>query len=107
MMRECEWTSIKSNLELKSPFSKFFLHENITESEILTEVMKKEWFGLLSVDIFTPDDVKNRFRNINFGTLFEKLSVTEDMLSDFQKNLCFDLKRKFPLKPQLSGFDIT
>ena len=103
LIRGCEWDEISSKIELRSPFSKFFLKENIFASEILTAVNDGDWFGLLSVDIFTPDEVKRRFREINFGTLFEKLKVTEDMLSQAQKDHCNAGNVKFPLHPQLFG----
>lgn len=63
--------------------------------------MDDKWFGLCCLDIFTPDHLKNRYKQINFGTLFEKLSVTENMLSEIQKTHCYTDKLKFPLNPQL------
>ena len=89
------------SIDNRSPFSDFFLHENIKMHEILTSIMNKRWFGLCCIDIVTPESVKSRYKKLNFGTIFEKLEVTEDMLSDVQKAQCLNSGMKFPLHPQL------
>ena len=101
MIRECEFETLDISFDSKSPFSIFFLQKNINYSEILNAVYYDDWFGLLSIDIRTPDSVKKRFNKINFGTLFDKIVVKEDMLSDMQKKYCKSGNMKFPLQPQL------
>ena len=101
MIRECDWEMKDYCLDIRSPFSKFFLRENIESVDIITAVHEGSWFGILSVDIFTPENVAKRFRDINFGTIFEKLSVEKDMLSKVQQEHCKVKNKSFPLNPQL------
>lgn len=54
-IRECEWKQQNKNLNLGSPFSRFFLQNNITKDAILNAVHNDSWFGLLQVDIYTPE----------------------------------------------------
>ena len=105
LIRECDWDQMTVD-EHKSPFSRFFLKNNIQTNQILSAVMNNSWFGILSIDIFTPKDLEERFRLLNFGTLFDKLSVTKDMLSQFQIDSCLESGMKFPLNPQLSRFKL-
>lgn len=104
MIRECDWSAISSSIDNRSPFSKFFLDENIQFADILSAIFYDQWFGIISVNIHTPESVKERFQRINFGTLFEKLSITEDMLGESQRSHCYNTGLKFPLDPQLQGF---
>ena len=62
--------------------------------------------GNWALDTLTPKDLEERFRRLNFGTLFDKLSVTKDMLSQFQIDSCLESGMKFPLNLQLSRFKL-
>ena len=104
MIRGCEWEAIKLTVQPRSPFSVFFLDDNIRSCDILSSILNDKWFGIISVDLHTPDVLKERYRKINFGTIFEKLAVDEDMLSKTQKLHCHKSGLKFPLDPQLVGF---
>ena len=54
-IRGCEWNQQNKNLNIESPFSRFFLQNNITKDAILNAVYNDSWFGLLQVDIYTPE----------------------------------------------------
>ena len=102
MIRECQWNTLKKQTSWKSPFSKFFLNDKITSDDILSAVFRDEWFGLLEVDITTPENVRQKFRDMNFGTIFDKIRVTETMVNDEIRSELLKNGRKFPLEPQLS-----
>ena len=100
VMRECQWRQLRRNCSWESPFSKFFMSKNIAPGEIISAVERGDFFGLLEIDLTTPEHVRSRFRQINFGTIFNRLAVTEPMLSEKMKN-ALPIK-KFPLAPQLT-----
>jgi len=90
-MRSCEWKTIRPQL-LKAPgpwesgarslLSKFYYKKFTTEAEILSAVYDGEFFGLLMVDIETPEPLKESFRQLNTGTIFTKIVVNEQMLKE-------------------------
>ena len=108
-MRECVWTE-KRQLGLatnptafkRSPYSAFFYDENITKSKILSGVFDGSFFGLLEVDISSPEEVKQRFKTINFPPIFDRVVVERAHLSQNMASKCDDANIKFPLRPQLS-----
>ena len=102
LMRECIWNRLKRQVKFNSPYSYFFYRKNIREEEILSAVLKDQFFGLLEVDLWTPDWLKAKFNEINFGLIFDKISPTEDMLGTKMKNLAKNYGYKFPLNPQLT-----
>ena len=70
--------------------------------EILSAVKYERWFGILEVDISTPEFLRAKFREINFGTIFDKIQVTESMISEKIRRVLLQQGRKFPLNPQLT-----
>ena len=102
MIRGCQWRKLQKRVTFSSPFSKFFLQKNIRSEAILSAVFHDEWFGLLECDLMTPENVREKFRKINFGTIFEKVRVTENMVNDEIRSSLSSHGRKFPLEPQLT-----
>ena len=102
MIRSCQWKRLKAKWDKTSPYSQFFNQTNIKETEILKAVESERWFGILEVDIETPEKIRSKFREINFGTIFDKIQVTESMVSEEIREVLSNNGRKFPLKPQLT-----
>ena len=101
-IRECQWNRIKSHIKNRSPYSLFFYEKNITTAMILKAVKDDRFFGLLEVDIKTPDWLKKECNRLNFATIFDKISPEKSMLSDSMLKRCEDRGMKFPLNPQLT-----
>ena len=102
MIRECQWRRLEKQVKFSIPFSKFFLQKNIQSEAILTAVYHDEWFGLLECDLTTPENVREKFRAINFGTIFERIRVSENMVNEEIRSALSSHGKKFPLPPQLS-----
>ena len=102
MIRSCQWQKLKNRWDKISPYSEFFNRRNIKTKEILSAVKYERWFGILEVDISTPEFLRAKFREINFGTIFDKIQVTESMISEKIRRVLLQQGRKFPLNPQLS-----
>ena len=69
MMRECKWR--KANVKVTfSPISDFYYKAGIvTEEMILAAVAGGTLFGIIEIDLFTPNDVKKRLQEINFPAM--------------------------------------
>ena len=109
VMRECVWRKkrqlgLKSNPApfTRSPYSSFYYDKDITKAKILKGVCDGTFFGLLEVDIVSPDAVKQRFKEINFPPLFDRIVVDRKHLSQSMLAKCDAAKMKFPTRPQLS-----
>lgn len=102
LMRSCQWKNAKKGIEKKSPYSNFYYTKIITHQMILDSVMSGQFFGLLEVDIFTPEAVKREFEKINFATIFDKITPNREMLSDSMADRCEKYGVKFPLNRQLT-----
>ena len=100
VMRECQWREQRRHVSWKSPFSEFFMARDIAPGQIITAVELGSFFGILEIDITTPEHVRSRFRQINFGTIFNRLAVNKSMLTEDMINAL--PSKKFPLPPQLT-----
>ena len=65
----------------------YYRTDDIEESEILESVYNDEFEGLLLVDLDTPPDLKQSFGALNVGTIFARIDVNSDMISETMKNL--------------------
>lgn len=102
LMRGCIWEKRKNNVVKRSPYSKFFYSALISQQMLIDAVKEEEFFGFLEIDIFTPDNIKEQFRAVNYATIFNKIAATKEMLSPEMISLCEANNVKFPLKPQLT-----
>ena len=102
MIRGCQWNLIKDHLTMKSPYSSFYYNTSITTDMILQAVKNGTFFGLLEVDVSTPMWLQRECNKINFATIFNKITPTEDMLSSSMLARCQKYGTKFPLNPQLT-----
>ena len=108
----CEWKSQRKHIvESDGPWfngptstlSKFYYRKgDITENEILQAVFNKSFYGLIMVDLDTPDILKQSFQKLNCGTIFQRIVVTEKMLNSKMLNICETKKMRFPTSEQLS-----
>ena len=101
-MRECEWYDLIKRESPDYPLPNFFARKNISESEILKSVADGNFYGLIQVDIFSPDPVIDYFNKLNHPPIFNHVEVEESMLSNQTVEFLKQRKKKFPLSRQLT-----
>ena len=101
-MRGCQWKKLSNHVKKRSPYSVFYYTPLISTPMILQAVRNGKFFGLLEVDIYTPNHIKKEFNKINFATIFDKIVPAREMLSENIQQICDNYERKFPLNPQLT-----
>lgn len=99
LIRGCQW---KKPDRLSSPYSQFYYTKEVSTDMILSAVRKDRLFGLIELDITTPSWLQDDFDDINFAPIFNKISVTEDMLSTTTIDRCKAYGVKLPTNPQLT-----
>ena len=106
-MKSCQWK--KFNVpSFKSSIATFFNVAKITEQAILNAVAAGEFYGLIQVDIKSPDDVVNHFLKLNHPPIFQHVQVEYDMVNENFRQVLEAKKCKFPLDKQLTlGFNAT
>ena len=85
-MSECEWNVLRKTAVYSTSLSKFIGQKKITEEDIISAVMKDEFFGILKVRLSTPEDVINKYESLGFPFIFCRKDITEDMLSEKMKS---------------------
>ena len=101
-IRGCQWDKIKETVTKRSPYSLFFYEKVITTSMILSAVENGQFFGLLEVNLVTPNWLQEQCNRINFATIFNKISPTREMLGNKMLEQCDIKGTKFPLNSQLT-----
>lgn len=96
IMRECVWVKMRTHLSYTSKLSKFIGRKKISKEDILGAIETGEFFGICKVRLSTPKHVIEKFKDLNFPFIFDKKSITEDLLGDKMKNLAKSRGRKFP-----------
>ena len=80
----------------KSIHSLFFYSKTITEENILQAIYMGKFYGIVMIDLDTPDVLKKSFQKLNVGTIFSKICVDEEMVLPKMKKICSDNGVKFP-----------
>jgi len=75
---------------------KFQFRKHVDATEIIDSVKDGSFFGLVCVDIKSPDSVTKKFEDLGLPLIFQNLDLTEDHLSPTMKNLAEVNKVKFP-----------
>ena len=86
IIRGCEWAEEKKKIFkqrrfIKSNISPFLGWKHVGEQEILKAVENGSFYGIMCVDIETPDEVVAKYEKLNFPFIFNKVGIDEDMLS--------------------------
>ena len=106
-MKSCQWKEFETP-QFKSSIATFFNAAKITEDDILKSVASGEFYGLIQVDIKSPDCVINHFLQLNHPPIFQHVQVDHDMVNKSFKHILEAKKCKFPLEKQLTlGFNAT
>jgi len=90
----------------RSILSTFYYSRKIKETAILQAVYDNQFFGLVCVDLHTPDELKQSFLTLNTGTIFTKISVDEAMLNPIMIKFGINYPHIYTVvTPGLSGPD--
>ena len=102
-IKGCEWAKLKRTISFKNSISHFFNRKTlIQEDEIFEAVKSGDFFGLIRVDIESPDQVVQKWQKLNFPLIPRHQDIEETMIAP---NLVRDMKQRgmtFPLKRTLT-----
>ena len=102
IMRTYEWNAMKPQLNYNSSISTFFNRKLITEADIMGAVKSGQFFGLIQVDIKSPQNVIDHFIQLNHPPIFKHLEVEETMINETFRTRLTEKKVGFPLDKQLT-----
>ena len=91
----CEWKKTRNNFKFPIHTSVFFNKKRITEDQILQKVKEKKFFGLVKLDLKSPQHVIDKFMKLGFPLIFRHLNVTTDMIHPEYKRIMTEQGRKF------------
>ena len=98
----CEWREEKKKIfqrgdKIASRISCFLGRKHVAEREILEAVEDGRFYGIVCVDIETPDEIVEKYKKINFPLIFKNAEIEEEMLSAEILNEARKRKTKFPV----------
>lgn len=97
----CEWNKIKDNVVIEKPFSFFLERKYVTELELVNGIIENKVFGLIKCDIHSPDDVIQRYMQVNYPPITLRVSPDESMIGQHIRNRMKNSKKQIP-KEQLT-----
>ena len=69
-MRSCIWKKIRPNLDIKSKTYCFLGKKSVCQDELIQAVLDERFYGILKIDIHSPDEVINKLGHLNFPVIF-------------------------------------
>ena len=100
-MRECEWYKMKRTKKIPQSELLKWRNKSFTSNQLLKLIKNGEFFGLCQVSIDFPEEYRQKWRKINFPPIFDRISLSEEMVVPEIRKLLSAKKTKFPLSPQL------
>ena len=114
---ECEWVKLKEKLReqekklkrkiLTSTISQFLSQPSVKEDEILNAVAEGTFYGLICLDITTPPDVIEKYKQLNFPFIFHDVAVSENLLNPETLAMATERKVKFPVTAKTLTWNST
>lgn len=95
-MRSCEWLELKKQISYHSSLSSFIGKKKITGKQLLDAVQLNDFFGVIKVDLKSPQTLIDKYKFINFPFIFNPVTITEDMVSPEMLKRAKNNGRKFP-----------
>ena len=99
---ECDWLKLKPNVVITNTVSHFFARKDVTESEILNAVVNDRFYGLLRIDIRSPQMVIDHFLQLNHPPIYVHKSLEKEQIGTCMQSLLDQRGSKFPLEKQLT-----
>ena len=93
--RECQFRSGRVG-----PFGPF-LNRIMDEEQLMREIVKNNFYGIVKIDIDIPPEKRHRWRKLNFGPIITRKSLDENQLSPETVEKMKKFKKKIPVPPQL------
>ena len=98
----CKWKQRRRNFKFPIHTSSFFNQNRITEDKILRKVKQGKFFGLVKLDLKSPQSVIDRFMKLGFPLIFRHLEITPEMVHPEYKRIMSEQGRKFDQNAVLS-----
>ena len=100
---ECVWLEFKKSNGISNycNLSKYFMRENITEPEILSDIKSGVFFGLAKVAVRSTESVIKKFESVGWPIIYDHIAVEKDQLNENMRKELENLKQ-FPLAKQLT-----
>ena len=94
-MTSCLWKKERSKLRFPIHTSVFFNQKRITEQKILNKVKSGKFFGLVKLDLRSPQAVIDKFMKLKFPPIFRHLNIDPEMIHDVYKEKMTSQARKY------------
>ena len=94
-MTSCQWKKQRSSLRFPIHTSVFFNQKRITEQKILNKLKSGKFFGLVKLDLKSPQNVIDKFLKLNFPPIFRHLNIDPEMIHEEYKKKMTNQSRKF------------
>ena len=91
----CQWQKQRKTLRFPIHTSVFFNQKRITEEKILAKVKAGKFFGLVKLDLKSPEKVIKKFMKLSFPPIFRHLNIEPEMIHDEYKAKMTAQARKF------------
>ena len=102
-IRGCQWKQLKKEVSYENTISHFFGRKSlISETEIFAAITNNKFFGLIQVDIDSPDHLIKKWRPLNYSPIFRHCVVEESMVSPHMLAKMKEKGVKFPLNKCLT-----
>ena len=77
----CEWSELEKQVTIEKPFSCFLDKPTVHENEIFDAIINDKLFGMVKVDIDSPQAVIDRYMQLNYPPIIRKVTPDESMIS--------------------------
>ena len=77
----CEWQKLRKRIRIERPFSHFLDKPTVRENEIFDAIINDKLFGMVKVDITSPQAVIDRYMKLNYPPIIRKVTPDESMIS--------------------------
>ena len=94
-MTSCQWKKQRPALKFPIHTSVFFNQKRITEQKILNKVKSGKFFGLVKLDLKSPQNVIDKFLKLHFPPIFRHLNIDPEMIHEEYKKKMTSQSRKF------------
>lgn len=98
----CKWQQDRKNLRFPIYTSIFFNQKRITEDQILNKIKANKFFGLVKLDLKSPQPVIDKFMKLGFPPIFRHLHIDPGMIHAEYKSKMTAQARKFDSQSVLS-----
>ncbi|CAG5101507.1 Oidioi.mRNA.OKI2018_I69.YSR.g17157.t1.cds [Oikopleura dioica] len=85
-IHECKWRTIARSVKWKSKYLPLIEKKTGTEEQILAGIKDGSLYGFIVADVRCPLPIFEKFKNLNFPPVIQRLQMTPEMLSPYMKS---------------------